>query len=107
VSAWRRLPLIAIIGVALIALLALAAPMLGLADPVAMDVVHRLAAPSAAHKLGQDEFGRDVLARLVWGARVSLSVALSSAAIACVIGTALGVLGGYLRGVVEVLTLRR
>jgi peptide/nickel transport system permease protein len=100
------MPLAGTAGVALIAVLALAAPILGLADPVAMDVAHRLATPSAAHPLGQDEFGRDVLARLAWGARVSLSVALASAAIACALGTALGVLGGYLRGAVEVLTLR-
>jgi peptide/nickel transport system permease protein len=102
----NRLPWGAIACVALIGLLALGAPLLGMANPVTMDVTHRLAAPSAAHPLGQDEFGRDVLARLIWGARVSLSVALSSAAIACVFGTMLGILGGYLRGVVEVLTLR-
>ena len=81
-------------------------PFLGLVDPVRMDVANRLAAPSAAHWLGQDEFGRDVLSRLVWGARISLSVAFSAAVIACVVGTALGVAGGFLRGIVELLTLR-
>jgi len=102
----RRLPWGAIAGVGLIALLALVAPWLGLANPVAMDVPHRLAGPSGAHWLGQDEFGRDVFARLVWGARVSLTVAAAAAALACVAGTALGVTGGFLRGVVELLALR-
>ena len=92
--------------VALILLAALAAPLLGLPNPTQMDVAHRLSAPSTLHVLGQDEYGRDVLSRLLWGARVSLAVALSSAAIACVAGTILGVLGGYLRGVTELFTLR-
>ena len=93
-------------GIGLIALAALAAPLLPLADPVQMDVAHRLAAPGPLHPLGQDEYGRDVLARLLWGARVSLSVALSASLAACLLGTLLGVLGGYLRGVVELLTVR-
>jgi peptide/nickel transport system permease protein len=94
------------LAVGAIALAALLAPVLGLPNPVTMDVAHRLAPGSAAHWLGQDEYGRDVLSRLLWGARVSLSVALASSLIACVIGTALGVLGGFLRGVVELLTVR-
>ena len=55
-----------------IVLLALPAPVLRLPDPVHMDIAHRLAPPSLAHPLGQDEFGRDVLSRLIWGARISL-----------------------------------
>ena len=94
------------IAVAVILLLALSAPLLPLADPVQMDVAHRLAGPAPGHLLGQDEYGRDVLSRLLWGARVSLSVALSASAIACIAGTALGVLGGYLQGLAELLTLR-
>ena len=101
-----RLPWTAIAITALIALLALCAPWLGLPNPVTMDVPNRLAGPSSAHWLGQDEFGRDVLTRLIWGARVSLSVAASAAALACVIGTAMGIIGGYIRGVAEILTLR-
>ena len=56
-------------GVALIVLVALAAPLLPLPDPVRQDVAHRLAGPMAGSWLGRDEFGRDVLSRLVWGAR--------------------------------------
>ena len=74
-------------GIGLIALAAMAAPLLPLADPVQMDVAHRLAAPGFPHLLGQDEYGRDVLARLLWEARVSLSVALSASLAACLLGT--------------------
>ena len=102
----RRLPWPAMVATGCIALLAILAPWLGLPNPVSMDVPNRLAGPSAAHWLGQDEFGRDVLTRLIWGARVSLSVAVSAAALACVAGTALGITGGYLRGFAEILTLR-
>ncbi len=91
---------------ALILLAALATPLLPLPDPVLQDVAHRLAPASPGHWLGQDEYGRDVLSRILWGARVSLAVAFASAALAATAGTALGVLGGYFRGVVEFLTVR-
>ena len=82
------------------------APVLPLPDVRAMDVPNRFAAPSEEHWLGQDEFGRDVLARLVWGGRASLSIAVGSAVIAAAIGTALGLLGGYFRGATELFTVR-
>jgi peptide/nickel transport system permease protein len=102
----RRLPWTGLLSVTAIVVLEFAAPFLRLGNPVAMDVAHRLVPPSAAHWLGQDEYGRDVLARLVWGARTSLAVAFSASALACVVGTALGVTGGFLRGLVESLALR-
>ncbi|NMJ40716.1 dipeptide/oligopeptide/nickel ABC transporter permease/ATP-binding protein [Roseomonas sp. JC162] len=92
--------------VLLVVLVALAAPILPLADPVRQDVANRLAGPSAAHWLGQDEYGRDVLSRIIWGARVSLTVAALAAALAAVVGTLLGILGGYFRGLVELVTVR-
>ena len=101
----RPLILPGALALAIIAL-AIAAPILPLIDPVRQDIAHRLTGPSAGHWLGQDEYGRDVLSRIVWGARVSLSVAFSAAAAAAVIGTLLGLLGGYFRGVVELLTVR-
>ena len=90
----------------LIALVALVTPWLPLPAPLAMDVAHRLSPPSAAHWLGQDEYGRDVLTRLLWGARVSLLVASASTVAACVVGTLLGMVGGYLGGVAEFLAIR-
>jgi peptide/nickel transport system permease protein len=104
-AAYRRLILPGALA-AIIVLLALAAPILPIIDPVRQDIDNRLTGPSALHWLGQDEYGRDVLSRIIWGARVSLSVAFSAAAAAALIGTLLGILGGYFRGVVELLTVR-
>jgi peptide/nickel transport system permease protein len=92
--------------VAAVVLVALAAPILGLADPVQQDIARRLSGPTAGSPLGRDEFGRDVLSRLIWGARASLTVAFASAAIACALGTLLGLLGGWFRGLGELLALR-
>ena len=92
--------------VALIAAVALAVPALPLPDPLRMDVAHSLAPPGALHPLGQDEYGRDVLSRLLWGARVSLLVAAASSGLAAVLGVALGVLGGFLGGAVEAVAVR-
>jgi peptide/nickel transport system permease protein len=102
----RRLPWIAAGTIGIIVLLALLAPLLPMASPIRMDVVHRFAGPSAAHPLGRDELGRDELSRLVWGARSSLTVALGASLLAGVFGTMLGVLGGFFRGVIELCTVR-
>ena len=102
----RRLAPLPVIAVAVIILLALLAPVLGLDNPTAMDIAHRLAPPSWRHWLGQDEFGRDVFSRLIWGARVSLTVAFSASAAACVVGTAMGLAGGFLGRLAELLTMR-
>jgi peptide/nickel transport system permease protein len=92
--------------VAAIIVIALAAPFLHLADPVKQDVAHRLSGAAPGSWLGRDEFGRDVLSRLIWGARTSLSVAFASALIAGAAGTALGLIGGWFRGLGELLALR-
>jgi peptide/nickel transport system permease protein len=92
--------------VVVILLLAVLAPWLGLPDPVRQDVAHRLTGPITGHLLGRDEFGRDVLSRLIWGARTSLVVAFASAAIAGVLGTILGLIGGWFRGIGAMLAVR-
>ena len=89
-----------------IAATVLLAPLLPLPDVREIDVPGRFAGPSAEHWLGKDEFGRDVLARLIWGGRASLFIAVGSALAAAAIGTSLGLLGGYFRGVTELLTVR-
>ena len=101
VASW--LPVIA---VAAIAGLALVVPLLPLDDPLHIDVAHHLSPPSLAHKLGQDEYGRDVLSRLLWGARVSLAVAGGSAALACACGILLGLAGGFWGGIAAFATMR-
>ncbi|WP_431284545.1 dipeptide/oligopeptide/nickel ABC transporter permease/ATP-binding protein [Humitalea sp. 24SJ18S-53] len=87
-------------------LVAILAPWLPLPDPVVQDVGNRLAAWLPGSPLGRDEFGRDVLSRLVWGARSSLAVAFAATFIAAVAGTALGLLGGWFRGLAELLAIR-
>ncbi|MXP64178.1 dipeptide/oligopeptide/nickel ABC transporter permease/ATP-binding protein [Roseomonas sp. M0104] len=92
--------------VGLILLAALAAPLLPLTDPIRQDIMHRLAGPLPGSPLGRDEFGRDVLSRLIWGARTSLGVAFASALIAGIFGTLLGLIGGWFRGLGELLAVR-
>jgi ABC-type dipeptide/oligopeptide/nickel transport system permease subunit len=86
------------IGIAMVALLvtaALAAPLLARHDPTAIDLAHQLQSPSWAHWMGTDFQGRDVWARLLYGARVSLAVGIISQMIALAIGLLLGLLAGY------------
>lgn len=75
-------------------------------SPDEVDVLNRLAPPSRAHVLGTDNIGRDLLARLVWGARISLIVALVSVGGAAFIGVTLGLLAGYFGGWVESVVMR-
>jgi peptide/nickel transport system permease protein len=67
-------------------------------DPLKIDLIARFQAPSAAHWLGTDEFGRDVFSRLLIGARTSLWVSLLTVTVAVLAGTVIGMLAGYLRG---------
>jgi peptide/nickel transport system permease protein len=88
-------------------LVALLAPWLPLSDPDAVDTPHRLRAPlSPGHPLGTDEFGRDLVARLVWGARVSLLAGAGAAGAAMLIGVGLGIVGGYYSGWIETVVMR-
>jgi peptide/nickel transport system permease protein len=107
--ALRRYPL-AVAG-AFVLLFAVAAaalaPLLPLPDPDTVDTPNRLRPPlSTRHPLGTDEFGRDLLSRLVWGARVSLLAGVGTAGLAMLVGVVLGVLGGYYTGWIEALVMR-
>jgi peptide/nickel transport system permease protein len=96
--------LLVLIGAVLAALLA---PYLPLLDPDAVETTNRLKPPlTPGHVLGTDEFGRDLLARLVWGARVSLLAGAASAAAAMLLGVALGILSGFYTGWAETLIMR-
>ena len=79
----------------------LAAPWLAPYNPAAIDLMHRLQGPSAAHWAGTDELGRDTLARLLWGARLSLAVSVSVVAVSLGLGLAVGGVAGYLGGWVD------
>jgi peptide/nickel transport system permease protein len=84
-----------------VALSAILAPWLSPHDPLEQDVLLRLAAPSADFPLGNDDFGRDILSRILWGGRVSLLVGTSAVLLAIVIGGALGMLAGYIGGIFD------
>lgn len=98
-SALARYPVAAVALVVLLVVLAcaLAAPLLGTVDPKALNPIQRMRPPSAAHWLGTDQFGRDVWSRVVYGARVSLLVAVCVATASVILGTVIGVLAGYVR----------
>jgi peptide/nickel transport system permease protein len=77
---------------------ALLAPLLPIPDPIATDWGAVRKAPSAAHPLGTDEIGRDVLSRMIWGAQASLLAGVVSVAVATAIGAPLGVIAGWFGG---------
>jgi len=100
----RSQPL-AVAGVLLLAgflLAGLTAPWLAPQNPAAIDLIHRLQAPSMAHWAGTDELGRDILSRLLWGARLSLAVSVSVVAVSPALGLAIGGLAGYLGGWIDI-----
>ncbi|MCR6671876.1 ABC transporter permease [Devosia ginsengisoli] len=92
--------------VVLMVLIALFAPLLAPMDPLTQSVFKINQYPSAENWLGTDQFGRDVLSRLIYGSRNSLVVGLVSPIIAALIGTTLGVVAGYYGGIVDRLLTR-
>ncbi len=87
--------------IALIALAAIFANLLPLASPTDMDMLGKRALPSLEHLLGTDQLGRDMLSRLIYGGRISLTVGLLAPVIGVAIGGCLGMLAGYFRGRLE------
>jgi len=89
-----------------IVIMALAAPLLAPYDPNLQDTSRRLEAPSKQHLLGLDDLGRDVLSRIVWGARISLMVGFSVVILASLVGVTLGAISGYFGGIIDTLIMR-
>jgi len=85
---------------------AVAAPALAPADPLKMATQALLVPPGPGHSFGTDQFGRDVLSRLVYGSRVSISVALASVAVALTAGGTVGILSGYYGGILDNVLMR-
>jgi peptide/nickel transport system permease protein len=104
----RRHPRLALGGglVTLLVLVAIFAPLLTPYDPIVGDVTDGLLPPSAAHWLGTDDLGRDVMARVLFGARLSLSVAAISVSIGVGVGVSVGLIAGYTGGAVDLLLMR-
>ncbi len=83
-----------------------AAPYLPLPDPLNQSLSQRFKAPGSNHLLGTDNFGRDVLSRVIWGGRVSMLVGVLSVLLAMVLGTIIGLVTGYKGGLIDNLTMR-
>jgi peptide/nickel transport system permease protein len=110
-SFWRalrrnQLALAGGVVVVFVAVLALLAPVIAPMDPNRPDVKKILDSPSSRHPLGTDQLGRDVLSRMLYGARVSLAVGFVSVGIATVIGIALGSAAGYHGGTIDAMVMR-
>jgi peptide/nickel transport system permease protein len=90
---------LAVFGTAVMAvfvLMAVFAPLLAPYDPLDQNLPQKFAGPSLAHPFGQDELGRDILSRVIYGARISLTAGLAAVALATVVGTIVGLTAGYL-----------
>jgi peptide/nickel transport system permease protein len=87
-------------------IVALAAPLLAPRDPNIQETARRLEKPSQNHLLGLDDLGRDVLSRIIFGARVSLRVGFSVVILASLIGVTLGAISGYFGGMVDMIVMR-
>jgi len=102
----NKLAMAGLVLVAGLAAAAIAAPWIAPHDPTTIDARIILAGPSAQHLLGTDDLGRDVLSRMIYGARISLAVGFVSVGIAVFIGTTLGACAGFFGGVIDSLVMR-
>jgi peptide/nickel transport system permease protein len=85
---------------------AVAAPLVAPYDPILQDGASRLSPPSLAHPFGTDNFGRDILSRVIWGARVDLQIAVIGVAFPFLIGSLIGTVAGYSGGIVDAVFMR-
>lgn len=97
----RKIAIAAFVILIVLILSALLADFIAPYDPDIISISERTQGPSAVHLLGTDEFGRDVLSRVIYGSRVSLIVGVLAVMIACVIGTCLGMVAGFFGGAVD------
>ncbi len=103
------LPRLAVIGGALCLfwlLVALAAPWLAPYDPLAQDLAATLQPPRVVHLLGTDNFGRDILSRIIWGTRLDLQMGVFGVLFPFIIGTFIGAMSGYFGGFVDMVLMR-
>jgi len=108
---WKRLRKnhLAVVGGGLLVIffvMALFAPLLAPYDPLSQDLYNRLMPPSLDHPFGTDDFGRDILSRVIYGSRISLRIGVVAVVIALVLGTTIGLVAGYWGGVLDQLLMR-
>ncbi|MBY3599591.1 ABC transporter permease [Rhizobium bangladeshense] len=87
-------------------MLAVAAPLIAPYDPIMQNAEVRLQAPSLMHPFGTDNFGRDILSRVIWGARIDLQMALIGVVFPFLIGTTVGTIAGFFGAIVDALFMR-
>ena len=104
----RRNPRMIVGGIIILAwvFVAIFAPSIAPYDPIKVNVTDSLIPPSPGHWLGTDDLGRDVLSRVMWGSRISLSVGVISVSIGLLVGTSLGLAAGYIGGTFDLLVMR-
>lgn len=102
----NKISVISAVIILLIVLAAIFAPIVAPYGYAEQDLVNRLQAPSLKHLLGTDELGRDVLSRLIYGARLSLMIGIFPTSISMTIGIVLGLISGYFGGKVDYLIMR-
>ncbi len=105
---WKKTPL-ALIGTVIIGLfllVALFAPLLAPYSAVGTDLAHKLEAPSAVHPFGLDQFGRDVLSRVIMGTRIEVQIIFIISVISISIGLVVGIIAGYFGGIVDEILMR-
>lgn len=101
----NRLSWLGLALLATITLVAILAPFIAPHDPLEQNIVVRLEPPSAEFLLGTDSYGRDVLSRLIYGARISLTVGFVAILIAMIIGSTIGIIAGYVGGIFDQLVM--
>ena len=90
----------------IVAFAAIAAPLLSPHDPVEQNILYKLKPPTAEYPLGTDAFGRDILSRLLYGARISLVIGFVSTIAAMLIGSLIGILAGWYGGRFDILVMQ-
>jgi len=92
---------VGLVGFALFVVVAVAAPLLAPFDPVKLDLLSALKAPSLLHPFGTDQLGRDILSRVIYAARIDLQIGFIGVAIPLVCGTVIGLVAGYFGGLTD------
>ncbi len=104
----RKSPL-TVLGIVLVIFLlsvAILAPVISPYNPLKQDLKHRLQPPSWQHPFGTDQLGRDILSRVIWGSRISLSISMVVVAFSFVVGTNIGIVSGYFSGKIDETLMR-
>ena len=102
----NKLAVASAVVILLITLAAIFAPLVAPYDPTAQDLTNRMQGMSLAHPFGTDQLGRDVLSRMIYGARISLCIGIFPTLISMILGTVLGLMSGYLGKTVDFIIMR-